>query len=84
VFIEACSEDVLALRKYLVNNNKDQAYELLHRLAGRVGLAGAKELSQTLRVLERKVASDPAWDTAEIAEACTAIERLLESIAAAA
>jgi signal transduction histidine kinase/CheY-like chemotaxis protein/HPt (histidine-containing phosphotransfer) domain-containing protein len=55
VFTDESSRDIRDLKVNLDVNNREQVYELLHRLAGRIALAGASELAAELRDLEHGV-----------------------------
>ncbi len=51
-FTEETQRDITALREEVVAKNAAQVSELVHRLAGRCGLVGAKELSAVFRRIE--------------------------------
>jgi signal transduction histidine kinase/CheY-like chemotaxis protein/HPt (histidine-containing phosphotransfer) domain-containing protein len=80
LFVEETTKDVSELKRYIAANNTSQVYELLHRLAGRVSLAGAKKLSSRLRVLERKLQSGQSFEYREILAECGHIEALVSVI----
>ncbi len=51
-FIDETRQDIADLKAYLRQPDKTACYEVLHRVAGRLGLAGAEKLGRTCRILE--------------------------------
>lgn len=59
-FVKDSRKDVSDLDGYIQNNDLDKAQELMHRLAGRTGQIGARELSAKLRQYEVALREDPS------------------------
>ncbi|MCF2496333.1 hybrid sensor histidine kinase/response regulator [Dyadobacter chenhuakuii] len=59
-FVKDSRKDVSDLDSYIQNNDLDKAQELMHRLAGRTGQIGARELSAKLRQYEVALREDPS------------------------
>ncbi|MCF2501072.1 hybrid sensor histidine kinase/response regulator [Dyadobacter chenhuakuii] len=59
-FVKDSRKDVSDLDGYIQNNDLDKAQELMHRLAGRTGQIGARELSARLRQYEVALREDPS------------------------
>lgn len=56
-FKQDCEADIESLQQYVQENNIDHTRLLVHRLAGRIGQIGAKELATKFRELEQKIAT---------------------------
>lgn len=54
--IAETQEDLEQLQHYINNNNVKNTYEVVHKLAGRIGMTGAKKLHHNMRLLEQKLA----------------------------
>jgi signal transduction histidine kinase/CheY-like chemotaxis protein len=54
-FVEATEKDLEQLRMYIDEKNQAEAYEMIHKLAGRIGQIGAPELMTSLRELEQEL-----------------------------
>lgn len=83
LFIQECASDIEGIRSNLQLQNDGQVYELLHRLAGRVGLAGAHTLASELRVFEQVVQGKNISEevAAGILVCCDKTEQLLRQLA---
>lgn len=54
-FAEDCMNDINALRAEILNNNIDNTLLITHRLAGRTGQIGYKDLAFSLRNIEKQL-----------------------------
>ena len=52
-----CEEDIALLKQSLIQQDRDSARLIVHRLAGRIAQVGAKELAEDFRLLELKIAA---------------------------
>ncbi|MCF2486548.1 hybrid sensor histidine kinase/response regulator [Dyadobacter sp. CY347] len=59
-FVKDSRKDVSDLDLYIQNSEFDKAQELMHRLAGRTGQIGARELSAKFRHFEIALSEDPS------------------------
>ncbi len=49
-------EDLEQLQQHINNHDVKNTYEIVHKLAGRIGMTGAKNLHQNMRLIEQKLA----------------------------
>lgn len=49
-------EDLEQLQQHINNQDVKSTYEIIHKLAGRIGMTGAKKLHQNMRLIEQKLA----------------------------
>jgi signal transduction histidine kinase/CheY-like chemotaxis protein len=59
-FAKDSRQDITSLRSYVANGEADHAHELMHRMAGRTGQIGAKDLSARFRALEIGLRENPS------------------------
>ena len=59
-FVKDCRTDLDSLRQHIAANEPDHAQELMHRMAGRTGQIGARDLSARFRNLEIALREDPS------------------------
>lgn len=64
--------DLALLQQAINQNNADAVYDILHKLAGRVGMLGAKKLYLKMRTLEHQIA-----DTKNIATNINSLEEIM-------
>lgn len=50
------SEDLEQLQQHINNHDVKNTYEIVHKLAGRIGMTGAKNLYKNMRLIEQKLA----------------------------
>lgn len=59
LFIEETNHDLDLLRSNIKQNQQHEAFEVIHKLAGRLGLIGANNLVTRLRSLEKNLEESP-------------------------
>ncbi len=85
VLIEESMKDIHSLKNCLLTLNKPRATEIIHRLAGRIGQAGAKDLFIELRSIENSLRTVTTLEdfSDEIITCSERIKLLIEHIRAA-
>lgn len=74
--------DVEQLQQNIANNDVKNTYEILHKLAGRIGMIGAKSLHQNMRLYEQKLVQVNSLEEYknDFEEIISAIHELIEAL----
>ncbi|MNU86357.1 Autoinducer 2 sensor kinase/phosphatase LuxQ [compost metagenome] len=80
-FVQDSKEDLKTIEEALRTDNQAELLLVVHRLAGRFGQMGAKELAQKLRALEMKLKTEPEdFEPKEIEAVLPELEKAIESV----
>jgi signal transduction histidine kinase/CheY-like chemotaxis protein len=80
-FVKDSRQDIISLRSYVANGEAGHAHELMHRMAGRTGQIGAKDLSARFRALEIGLRENPSEVSGdEISQVLTDAASVIEQV----
>ncbi len=82
-FIQDCRDDVILLRKALMNKQREDTCLIVHRFAGRLAQIGAKKLSGAFKLKERHLHENEEISeemTGELESLLTEVEKFMELV----